>query len=167
MSQVSQRNALPLAIVSIVLAAFGAYLGIDPKGVPAREQLRNAAGTVTWAQKDRHMLVFSIDSMESATFAYHSKAGSMSAVQSDIARGKREGVAVLFDPEDRMGPVWRDDGAFPVYQLKVAGRTIRSLEDVDRAWRSDNRVWLYMAVIAALSAIYFALLSFRRRHRVQ
>lgn len=82
---------------------------------------------------------------------YHSKSGDMGLVEQELKRAAQQTVRVMVDPADRFSTV---------YEVMVAGRMVRSYQDVATAWRRGNRLGLW---VAGVSAIVGAIVLFRAK----
>lgn len=146
------------------LAALGAGLFVyllaqgEAGGLPERTQLRELQGVVRAVKKNKYDVEFELAPAK-AVFEYPSKARALTAVAAALHEGAQ--ATVLVD-----GSKFVDDRTTTatIFALTIDGKVIRSFDDVDRAWRADNRnaMWLVGAIALALAA---TALYERRRSR--
>jgi hypothetical protein len=159
--QPSRWRNLAIAILCFVISPIAIYAGLNASGIPPKHLLQRADGVIDWTDKGKYSASFTL-SGQSAKFIYLFKGGGASAVTLGLERGKNFETSILFDPNDSAGPIWSDDKAFPVYELRVADSVIRSHESVDEKWRSSNRNWLWLGLLFAALGVGLATAGLRR-----
>ena len=145
-------------------ACFAALLGIlilygstQGTGIPERSELQTASGLVEWIESDKYGVKFGL-TRESRAFDYASKGNALGLVKDTLKR-KGQAVTVLFDPSSPGGPVYSKEVFYQVYELSVLGVPVRTYDQVQASWKSDNRVGVWVAIAMFL---FSGLLAFTR-----
>lgn len=149
----NQRKASGVAL--LVLAAIFAVISFDLP--PPRAGLVMIEGRVkeivpAEPGKNGNPTRFRISGDE-RLLQYHSKSGDMGRVELELGRSSDQPVRVLIDSNDKFSTV---------FEVTIGGRTIRSYEEVVAAWRSGNRLGLWIAWASAIAGAV-VILSARRR----
>ena len=122
------------AIMGLALSFF-MLTKIDPdKGIPERDRLTSASGLVTSHETVHHDVHFTLQ--DGRRFTYLGKAKAVGA----IGEAHQRVVTILYDASNTVGPVFSKEKFFPVYEIRVGDELVRSHQDVDQAWRRDNRL---------------------------
>ena len=126
-------------------------------GAPAAEHLATATGAVdrVWTGGKRHETVFFELRGVPDAFVYHARGGKSERVRDALESSRGQPVTVRHDPDEFDGPLW-DRRFHPVYELRLPFRLVRSLEDVDAAYRADDRIGAVFGIV--LAAIGLAVL---------
>ena len=142
---------------SFLLAALFAYLLTqgETDGLPERSQLRELQGSIQVVRRYKYFVEFQLAPWK-PVFEYPSKARALSAVAAALREGGNATVLI-----DGSKFVDGEGHRTTIFALTMDGKTIRSFDDVDRAWRADNRIayWLVgafvpIAFLLAATAIY-------------
>ncbi|WP_133477289.1 hypothetical protein [Cognatilysobacter segetis] len=148
------KNAV-FAALSFLLSALMFYSWATFDGIPPRAELQAASGKVSWQESGRYGIRFRLEG-EPKAFDYASKGNALGLVQNSLSRRDRPVVHVLYDPNSASGPIYSKDTYYSVYELSVAGESVRSHEDIARAWRSDEEVAVWLAALFVLSGLYLS-----------
>ena len=149
-------TVLALALSAVMFYAWAAF-----DSLPPRESLRTATGQIDWVKSDKYGVKFALQG-SSRAYEYHSKANEMGAVESRLVN-TREPITVLYDPEDPSGPIYSDEVFHDVYELSTPTGAFRSYEEIQAAYRSDNKIALWMSPIFFCMAIYLLVQAQRAR----
>ena len=147
-------------ILGGLLVAAGAWLAAAmgfAAGAPAAERLATATGPVhrVWTGGRRHETVFFELRGVPDAFVYHAKGDQSARVRDALESSRGQPVTVRHDPDEFDGPLW-DRRFHPVYELGMRYRLVRSLEDVDAAYRANDRIGVIDGLV--LAAIGLAVL---------
>lgn len=141
------------AALSALIAADCLYSWASFSGLPPLSRLGHASGQVEWVEEGRYGIKFGLKHSPQH-FDYPSKGAGVGAVLEALSRdGAR--IDVYFEPDDPSGPIGSDRRYFSVYQVSADGAPVRTLAEVEAAWRRDERVGL--AVGLAFAAIGLGL----------
>jgi hypothetical protein len=135
-------------------------------GIPPRSQLKTASGPVSWVRDGKYGITFGLDGVPQS-FEYASKGNAMGLVHDTLSRPERPVVTVLFDPGSPSGPIYSTDEFHSVFELSVAGRPLRSHDQIAAAWRSDENLAPWLAAIFAFMGTYLSWTAFRSRDASQ
>ncbi|MDO6428377.1 hypothetical protein Q4489_15280 [Thalassotalea sp. 1_MG-2023] len=147
---------------NIGLAIFGLVGGIyflvtpllDPvNGLPEKDELTEIRGTIEWVKKHKYGVKFKLADKEN-TFNYPSKANSSTAVNSALSNAGHETIAILAVLDDFNTNYVTGKKFIDVYQVVVDDKTIRSYEQVRKAWEGDNKVGLFLGPFMIFAAFY-------------
>jgi|CXWL01.1.fsa_nt_gi hypothetical protein len=156
------RILAAVSALSFLLAGFFIYLLAqgEANGLPQQAHLRELQGAVKTVTRNKYDVEFQLAPWKTV-FEYPSKARALA----DVATALREGgeATVLVD-----GSKFADgeEKRATIFGLALNGKVIRSFDDVDKAWRADNRnaIWLVGAFVPiALALAATALYEYRRR----
>ncbi len=158
------RLLAAVSALNFLLAGLFVYLLVqgEASGLPERTQLRELQGTVKAVVKNKYDVEFQLTPLK-PVFEYPSKARALV----DVAGALREGgeATVLVDASKFAD---NEGASATIFALTLNGKVIRSFDDVDQAWRADNRnaIWLVGAFVPiALALAATALYEYRRRRR--
>lgn len=151
----TKRKNAGFAALCFLLSGSALYSWVTFDGIPPRSQLKAASGSVSWVDSGRYGIKFGLDGVPRA-FDYASKGNAVGLVQDTLSRADRPVVTVLYDPNSPSGPIYSTDKFYSVYELSIAGTPFRSHEQVDAAWRSDQRFAAWLSAIFACCGIYLA-----------
>ena len=145
------------ALFSALLGMFILYASTQGTGIPERSGLQVASGMVEWMESGKYGVKFRLAG-EPRAFDYASKGNALGLVEGTLKRGGQP-ITVLFDPLNPGGPVYSRTDFYPVYELSVSGASVRTYDQVQAAWESDNRIGVWVAI-----AMFFCsgLLAFTR-----
>ena len=134
-------------------------------GAPASERLETATGPVhrVWTGGRRHETVFFELRGVPGAFVYHAKGGKSERVHDALESSRGRPVTIRHDPAEFEGPLW-DRRFHPVYELRLPFRLVRSLEDVDAAYRADDRIGAIFGVVLAIIGIAVLVMPSRAFH---
>jgi hypothetical protein len=126
------------AICFLLLAVLFALLGMQNQ--PSRAELTSVEGLITrvtpstTSGKAEVPTRFGIVG-DPRWFQYLSTAGDSARVERELFQAHEQPVRLLVDSNDRFSTV---------FEVVIGGRVIRSYEEVDEAWRSNQRysIWL-------------------------
>jgi hypothetical protein len=142
------------------LGVFGIRSGLHPDaGLPSRAALVEVTGTLAGYERNRHSIGFRLRG-EPRDFVYPSKAKAMDEVMAGLDAAGRRPVTAWVDAADMAG-----DGPLTVFALAVDGREVRSYGDVAAAWRSDQRIGLWVGIAMLGCAGAFTALLLRKPPR--
>lgn len=156
-----RRNAA-FAALCFLLSGMMLYSWVTFDGIPPRSQLKAASGSVSWVDSGRYGIKFGLDGVPQA-FDYASKGNAMGLVRDTLSRPDRPVITVLYDPNSPSGPIYSTDKFYSVYELSIAGTPFRSHEQVEAAWRSDQRFAALVSAFFAFGAIYLARKASRNK----
>ena len=140
------------------------YVGSDP--IPERSMLTSAAGQIEWTRKVRSRKSSSFRfklSGEPVIFQYVSKAGQAHTIHNRLRSSRGKLVAITFDPDRSLSPLFSDETFFTVFSVQVDGKDVRSYDEVAESWGSDNTVGLWLGRIFILIGIGIAVVAFRAK----
>jgi hypothetical protein len=147
---------------NIGLAVFGLVGGIyflvtpllDPvNGLPAKDELTEVKGTVEWVKKHKYGVKFKLANKET-TFNYSSKANSSTEVNSALLNAGHEAITILTVLDDFNTNYVTGKKFINVYQVVVGDTTIRSYEQVKKAWEGDNKIGFFLGPFMIFAAFY-------------
>lgn len=140
------------ALLSLLVTAFvgaGVARG-DRYGLPERQALRELRGVANFQYANKYSVIFKLEPWK-ARFDYPAKARNLNAV---VAALKEGGNAVIL--VDRRRFVNDESQRTTVYSLTSNGKIIRSFEDVERAWKADNRILFWLIAFFAPATLALA-----------
>ena len=137
-----------------VVTGWQVWSGLD-NGLPPYHVLRDASGRLVQIEMRRGD-VFLILAGQRRRFDYLSKAGDFGSVEDALVPGQQ--ITLWIDPADI-------DRTPTIYQLEVNGRMLRSYADVRDAWRSDNRMAIYLFIASFLGTPYLVFCLWRAAGR--
>jgi len=155
------KNAA-FAALSFLLSGAMLYSWATFKGIPTRSELQTASGPVSWVQNGKYGVKFRLDGVQQS-FDYASKSNAMDLVHDTLSSPDRPVVTVLFDVSRSGGPIYSNDTYYGVYELSIAGKPLRSHDQIAAAWRSDESLAVWLAAFLALSGIYLSWAALRGR----
>ena len=150
------------ALLSLLVTLFVVIMAVrgDRQGLPDREHLREIRGVASLVRANKYSVIFRLVPWK-PQFDYPSKAKNLT----DVVAALRQGgdATILVD-----GSTFADDDAqrTTVYALTVKGEVVRSFDDVERAWRADNRIFYWLIAFFAPSTLAIAataLYEYRRK----
>lgn len=150
------------AALSFLLSGAMLYSWATFEGIPPRSELQTASGVVSWVKSGKYGVKFGLDGSPQS-FDYASKGNAMGFVRDALSRPGRPVVTVLYDPSSPGGPIYSSDTYYGVFELLIAGKPIRSHDEIAEAWRSDQNVSVWLAVWFALIGIHLSWVALRRR----
>ena len=154
------RQLAAYAVLSLALSVGAIYSWATFSGIPARDSLLSASGTVEWVQEYRYGIRFALKDVP-RRFVYLSKGNAMGTVAAALASNGKHAVTVVYDPKRSGGPLGSSEKYFDVYEISAGGKTVRSHEQVASAWRSDERVGLYLGFAFLLSSVFLGFSALR------
>jgi hypothetical protein len=86
----------------------------------------------------------------------------MGLVYDTLARRGNPVVTVLFNPNSPNSPIYSEDVFYGVFDLAIQGKPFRSHAEIAEAWRSDEKVGLWLSAIFAICGVYLAVASARQ-----
>jgi hypothetical protein len=147
--------------VHLLLGIGTIYLTINATGIPRRDSLQTASGTVAWTWSG-YMNGFRFGLVgEKRSFVYSSKGNMVYVVQYALERTDHPVVSVLYDGSHTTGPIW-DKTYFSVYEVSIGRERIRSYDDVNAAWNADNRVGTWLGGAFVLSGLLLLWCAIRQ-----
>ena len=69
-------------------------------------------------------------------------------------------MEVLYDENDPFRPPFKEFEVFTVYSVSIGGESVRSYDDVAKAWNGDNQFGRYFGIfiiVAGLGCTFIAL----------
>jgi hypothetical protein len=132
-----------LLVVFGVALSFGYYYA--EAQFPKQAALAAATGTVAWAKPYRSSLYFALAG-NPLQFVYDSKSGALEDVAEAMRRS--QGVPVTFHYL-AMAPrelIFLDGRFYPVFEVSLPGRELRTLDQVRGSHHRDNLVALYIGM---------------------
>lgn len=146
------------AVITVVLGSFILYACTRGTGIPERSKLATASGTVRWVDRGEYVISFRLTGHDRG-FEYASKGRAVGRVRRALQGSGPAEATVLFNPHRSSGPVSSDERFHPVYELSVGGVAVRTYDEVQAAWRADNRIGFWLGVAFLVCS---ALMAFTR-----
>jgi hypothetical protein len=140
-------------VLSLFLTGFLLFMALQgPRlGLPDRSDLFAAEGTLREACERKSTVYFSL-AEHPDKFDYQSKADDGKSVFRSLTVGAH--VSVLHQPPPADYRVGED--RLTVYQIEVGGEMVRSYEQVEEAWVSNNSLGPWLAALFSTFILYFA-----------
>lgn len=155
------RTLAATAAVGFVLTALFVCLALqgDTYGLPDRANLKKLQGTLSHVAKNKYDVVFRLEPWK-ATFEYPAKARALARVAAALREGAAASVLVN-------GATFVNDGAqrMTIFALTVDGEIVRSFDEVERAWRADNRVFHWLTAVFGSATLALAATAFTEYRR--
>jgi len=156
----SPKQLVAYALLSLLIGMGAIYSWATFNGVPSRASLKFASGRVKWTEEYRYGVRFALEGT-AENFVYVSKGRAMGVVTGALTDAQRPSVSVLYDPASGSGPVGSGRSYFTVYELAANGRMVRSRGQVEQAWRSDEKVGLYLGVVFLFGSVFLGFSALR------
>ncbi|MDI9240593.1 hypothetical protein QLQ15_16945 [Lysobacter sp. LF1] len=154
------RGLLICTLLGAAIGALGLYAWLNFDGIPTRSRLQALHAPVSWVKDSGYRIEFGLEGVD-GTFAYGSINGGMGVATDALMQAGRDTVTVLVEPADTRDVGGRRD----VYELRVAGRAVRTHEQIGASRLFEARVGGVVGVVMALCAVYTGLLARRQRRR--
>ncbi len=156
------RILAAVSALNFLLAGLFVYLLAqgEANGLPQRANLRELQGAVKTVTKNKYDVEFQLAPWK-PVFEYPSKARALVHVAAALREGGDAKVLV-----DATKFVDDESASATIFALTLNGKVVRCFDDVDKAWRADNRnaMWLVGAFVPiALALAATALYEYRRR----
>jgi hypothetical protein len=148
------------AAVSFLISFLMLYSWATFKGVPPRSDLQAASGSVAWVQSGKYGIKFRLNGVPQS-FDYASKGKAIGLVYDTLSRTDHPVVTVLFYPGHASGPIYSKDTFNGVYELSISGKPFRSRNEIDAAWRSDEKVGAWLGAIFIVIGVYLSFCALR------
>lgn len=154
------RGLLICTLLGAAIGALGLYAWLTFDGIPARLQLQTLHAPIRWAKDSRYRIEFGLEGVD-GTFIYERTNGGMGVAMEALMQAGRDTVTVLAEPDDTGDVGGRRD----VYELRVAGRAVRTHAQIGASRLFEARAGGVVGVVMALCAVYTGLLARRQRRR--
>lgn len=142
----SRRGLFLLGLLTIVLGGLALWSWFVFDGIPARESLARAAGTVDRVQSTRRTLRFALNGSP-LLFNYSSKGGEVGLVHETLVREDRPVLEVVYDSREPFTPLFSDEKYYSIYELTANGEIIRSHADIGAEWATDQAYGLLLGIV--------------------
>lgn len=170
----ARRKPSSIELVLFALVAFAAsalviYWWLTFDGIPPRERLASASGTVSEVRSVRRHLRFRLAGQPGG-FEYEKNRGEVTSLQDALQTAGTQVVSVLYDPQYGPEVLQRYEVYQDVYEVAIDGRMVRSHADVAAAWRTHYAMGAGFGVLLALAGAAALLAATgkpplrRRRH---
>jgi hypothetical protein len=143
---------------ALAVATVGASLDLDD-GIPDISSMAEAHGRVLNVSPYKYGVKFRLHG-RAETFNYPSKAKGYDVVESALVAAGNGTVAVLFNPTPNT-PWSGADAYCDVWQLAIDGKSVRTVEESIKGWRSDNVIGRWLFASFFLSGLYLSWLAWR------
>ena len=157
--RLTKPKFLFLVILTLTLSSWAIITGAKAEGVPPRTVLQTASGFMSWVEKGRYSIRFGLKG-DSRVFQYHSKAGLMGKVYDGLAGNPQPLVTLLVDAKGSPTSSFGFQQEFPVYEVQVSGKPLRTYQEVQDAWRSDNRLAFSLGIVIAFVGSFLCFLVY-------
>ncbi len=128
------------------------------QGLPSKTSLISYSGTLSsWNYKhvtrNRKDIAFALEDKPNE-FVYVSKGRGYN----EITQSLRIGAKIVFLGKPYSGNLFnRTPKGIGVYEISVDGSTIRSYEEVEEAWKEDDKLTPYLLVLFAVGFLLFMI----------
>jgi hypothetical protein len=119
-------------------------------GLPGKDDLIQVSGTIRSASQLKYDIRFTLAETDD-TYAFSTKAGADASLLVAIMPGSN--VTLWHEPVPMDYRTGTD--TLEVFQLLVSGRMLRTYEQVERSWVSDNSIAVWLLVFSSIGVCYF------------
>ena len=108
-------------------------------GFPYKDRLSEASGYISWVKEHRYGIRFTfID--HNLNFNYPSKSKGLWSVKNALVNSKGKVVTVLYKANEGRLPIKPENEYHNVFEIIENENVIRSYDQAQKAWKSDNKL---------------------------
>ena len=115
-------------------------------GFPYKDSLSEVNGYISWVKEHKYGIRFSFMDND-LNFNYPSKSKGLWTVKNALVNSKGKVVTVLYKTNEGRLPIKPENEYHNVFEITENENVIRSYVEVQKAWKSDNKL---MPIIIAL-----------------
>ncbi|MBB1481450.1 hypothetical protein H5186_18625 [Pseudoalteromonas sp. SG41-2] len=148
------RN-LSLSVICIALGLAIGFLNLNQvnNGFPFKSHLVEKSGLVDWVQAYDYGIRFGFVN-DPMSFNYPSKSSGQSVVEESLLKSKDQLVTILFEASNTHSPIYSSKIYYDFFELKVNGLLVRSYEESEQAWKSDNKLTPFIVALFLIGGTY-------------
>ena len=141
MTKFTYYKNLSLSVISIALSLAIGFVNLNQvnSGFPFKSDLVEKSGLVDWVQAHDYGIRFGFVN-DPMNFNYPSKSNGQGIVEESLLKSKDQLVTILFEASDTHSPIYSSNIYHNFFELKVNGLLVRSYEESEQAWKSDNKL---------------------------
>ncbi|MFY8327220.1 hypothetical protein [Pseudoalteromonas sp. ZZD1] len=155
MTKLTYYRNLCLSVISIALGLVIGFVNLNQvnSGLPFKTDLVEKSGFVNWVQAYDYGIRFGFVD-DPMNFNYPSKSNGQSIVEESLLNSKDQLVTILYETSDTHSPIYSSKVYYDFFELKVNGLLVRSYEDSEQAWKTDNMLTPFIIALFLIGGIY-------------
>ena len=155
MTKSTYYKNLFVSIISIVLGLTIGFVNLNQvnSGFPFKSDLVEKRGFVEWVEAYDYGIRFGFvnDPMH---FNYPSKSNGQDVVETTLLNSKNHIVTILYEATDSHSPIYSSTIYYNFFELSVNGQLVRSYEESEQAWTSDNKLTPLIVALFLIGGVY-------------
>ena len=155
MTKFTYYRNLSLSVICIALGLAIGFVNLNQvnSGFPFKSDLVEKSGLVDWVQAYDYGIRFGFVN-DPMNFNYPSKSNGQGVVEESLLKSKDQLVTILFEASDTHSPIYSSKIYYDFFELKVNGLLIRSYEESEQAWKSDNKLTPFIVALFLIGGTY-------------
>lgn len=149
----SKGELIFFGVLSLLFGGGALHYSTLNHELPPRTSLQTATGVVDWTETGKYGVKFGFVG-DPRAFDYASKNNAKDQVENALKSANGAAVHVLYDESDPGGTIYSKAKYYPVYEISVSARLIRSLEQVRTARRADDGLAIWIGLAFVMSGTY-------------